>query len=191
MAKSNYYKKDEFIEYVRNSKIYNDDRHNRQIPEYIGSILDNVLTPLGCGVLIVDIKEAINYKNSHDKVFKGLELIYDFCKKLYWIRKYFPNKIEPFLQKNKLNIASVNAWPRAINLYINFLKSLSIKLSTSPKYSVSEWNKAMKRLEEIIMDKLSFKGTDSLIQYLPTSDGDNFIHKVLQDSYFFNQISKG
>lgn len=186
MAKSNYFKKDEFIEYVRNSKNYKEDRHNRQIPGYIGSILDNVLTPLGCGVLIEDIKEAIYYKNSHDKVFKGLELIYDFCKKLYWISKYFPDKIEPFLTEYDLNIASVNAWPTAINQYIDFLKTLSIKQRTSPKYSVSNWNMAMKRLEEIIMDKLSFKGTDSLIQYLPTRDGDNFIHKVLQDSYFFS-----
>lgn len=192
MAKSNYFKKGDFIDYMRENKIYKNDKHNRQIPGYIGSIWDNVLTPLKCDILIKDIDNAIYYKNSHDKVFEGLELIYDFCKKLNWIHKYFPDKIKPFLKKFKLNITSVNAWPTAINQYIDFLKTLSIKPSTSPKYSysVSEWNRAMKRLEDIIMDKLSFKGTDSLIQYLPTSkptsNNDEFIHKVLQDSYFFS-----
>ena len=136
MATTKYYKKDDFIRWLYENKNLS---RNEQHAGYIGSILDNVLEPLGCGVLIKDIEYVIQYRNSYKKVSEGLEEIYKFLKRLVWISNNIQNntKIDKYIKEKKLNKTSINNWPTAIKRYKEFLQELvdigEIKPSTSSK----------------------------------------------------------
>lgn len=157
---------------------------------YIVSIVKNVLEKINCEILINDIEKAINSKSSKDRVFEGLDAIYDFLKKLVWINNNFPSNrtIKDFLETHQLNSCSLNAWPSVIPVYKEFLKKEikqgNIKPKTSPRYAVTDWNNAIKTLEEIEIEILSQKGTDSLMSHF--TDCENFLSIVLRDSYFFS-----
>ena len=115
-----YFCRDKFEEYLE--KLNNVDRP-KQKAGYLGSIHDNVLDPLGCGILISDIEKAINYTKSTEKVFEGLDVIFSFLKKLVWINHNVQanSKIQDFFDLNKLNQNSVNSWPSVISDYKEFL----------------------------------------------------------------------
>ena len=184
---SDYYLRNEFTDYVRD--LHKVDRPDQKTG-YLGSILDNVLTPLGCGILINDIEKAIKCKDSKEKVFEGLDVIYGFLKKLVWIKNNFPSNktIKSFLKDHDLNSYSVNAWPSVIPDYKEYLKQEidngNIVPKTSPRYAVTNWNNAIKKLEEIEIEIISQKGTDSLLSHF--NDCNNFLSIVLNDCYFFS-----
>ena len=122
---SDYFMRQEFTDYLRNLPPKKRPKRPKQLPGYIGSILDNVLAPLDCGVLITDIGSAIKYTKSKDKVFEGLDVIYDFLKKLVWIKNNVQSNstINDFLETHQLNSLSLNAWPSAIPVYKKFLEN--------------------------------------------------------------------
>ena len=188
---SDYFMRQEFTDYLRNLPPKKRPKRPKQLPGYIGSILDNVLAPLGCGVLITDIGSAIKYTNSKDKVFEGLDVIYDFLKKLVWINNNFQSNstIQLFLKKLKLNSRSLNAWPSVIPVYKDFLKNEIeqgiIMPKTSPRYAVTNWNNAIKKLKEIELEILSLKGTDSLLAQF-NNNFSQILSIVLKDSYFLS-----
>ena len=184
-----YFCRDKFEEYLE--KLNNVDRP-KQKAGYLGSIHDNVLVPLGCGILISDIEKAINYTKSTEKVFEGLDVIFSFLKKLVWINHNVQvnSKIQDFFDLNELNQNSVNSWPSVISDYKEFLNTclengtITPKTSLKLKYGVTDWNNAMKKLARIEIEILSMKGTNSLLSRF-AGDKD-FLSVVLKDSYFLS-----
>lgn len=190
MAEDTYYKKGDFIAYL---KLLGTLKRPEQHAGYIDSILNNVLKPLGCDVLINDIGKAIQYKLSQNKVKEGLDIIYFFLKKLVWMKKNQSSnkKINVFLTNNKLNLNSINAWPSAITKYQEFLleeiEKKQITVKTRPTYAVSTsgWNDALRSLKDIEMEILSLKGTDNLFD-LFENNYYKILSMILKDSYFFS-----
>lgn len=190
MAKDTYYKKGDFIAYLTSLGTL---KRPKQHAGYIDSILNNVLKPLECGVLINDIGKAIQYKFSQKKVIEGLDIIYSFLKKLVWMKKNQSSnkKINVFLTNNKLNLNSINAWPSAITKYKEFLlkeiEKEHIAVKTRPTYAVSKsgWNDALRSLKDIEMEILSLKGTDNLFD-LFENNYNKILSMILKDSYFFS-----
>ena len=184
MATSDYFKKKEFIGYLSN--LGNKYNRPKQMAGYIGSIRDNILKPLGCEILIDDIEKAITYKNSYDKVFRGLDLISTFLKRLVFI-----NDKKPYIQlgNNIVNKSSTRQWPTIIKHYNDFLLNCNIPITTSQKkkYNISQsgWSAAEKKLEKTIIDKLSLIGTDSLLLQFG-SNYTTFLQVVLKNSYFLS-----
>ena len=188
MATSTYYKKDDFIKWLEDPKGGN-LRRPRQYAGYIGSILDNVLEPLGCGVLIKDIEPAIRYRYSYKKVFEGLDEIYSYLKRLVWISDNFKNnaKINQYIATYKLNKNSINNWPTAIIKYKEFLEGLQIQTSASPKHKYltrNGWDEAIKKLKQGVKDILTSKGTDNIVAVLG-GEFDQFYIKRFIFFYFF------
>ena len=189
MKKFSFYLRKEFEQSPLLAKV----NRPKQKAGYIGSILNNVLKPLGCDVLIEDIEKAINYTQTVNHVFEALDVIKSFLKKLFWINKNFPSntKIQGLFTEKIPSINSLNAWSSVLGDYKDFLKDCinkgDIIPKTSPRYAVTQtgWNVAKKKLKEIEIEILSMKGTDSLLWRF--GGLKFFLQEVLRNSYFFDK----